>query len=322
VTVESIDALELIDASKAIRESAGTHSGRFASTVGALISNQVADRLIDFSNPRKREEVKRPIVKYAIAGAAAASLLVGGYVWQSMAHSEFDKEIENLNAAIARNAETLKLSTKKITDWNKVENFLEGDHQWLDELEYMSQHAANADRAIFGATTFTTDPRTNSASISTKFVTAKQEDVPVFQDAFRDANHQVRSTGLNKSPDKTGVFPFASDLTIKLAPISVVDPRKSTKPPKQSTAPSNSDKPAEQPAETVVTNEVTPPATAEPDKNPSNQPDTAKPETPAPESKPAVESKPADVPSTGNEPPKPVSGESPSSEATTKGTGA
>jgi Tfp pilus assembly PilM family ATPase len=322
VNVESVDAFELLDASKAIRESAGLNSGRFASTVGALVSSQVADRLIDFSNPRKREEVKRPFVKYAIAGAAAATLLVGGYVWQSMAHAELDKEIERLNAAIARNSETLKISTKKITDWNKVEDFLEGDHQWLDELEYMSQHAANADRAIFGVTTFTTDPRTNAASISTKFVTGKQEDVPEFQDAFRDAKHQVRSTGLNKSPDKTGAFPFASDITIKLAPITVVDPRKSTKTQKQPTVPANSDKPSEQPAEKIEKNEEKVPANAEPSKEPMNQSQAAPQEPSSPETKPAAEQKPAEDPPTVGEPPKPVSEESPSSEAATKGTGA
>ncbi|MFY8199192.1 MAG: type IV pilus biogenesis protein PilM, partial [Pirellula staleyi] len=50
--VESLDPLDLFDASKTVRLVAGDNTGRFASAIGALLAPQVSDRLIDFSNPR------------------------------------------------------------------------------------------------------------------------------------------------------------------------------------------------------------------------------------------------------------------------------
>jgi len=227
LNVESLDPFDLIDASKTVRSAAGDGTGKFASSIGALIAPQVADRLIDFSSPRKREETKRPIAMYAIAGAAAALLMVGGYAWYWMSHSALDSEIAALEASIKQNEASIKLSSKKLVDWNKIENFMKGDHPWLDELEYLSQHASQADKSVFGVTTFASDARTQTASISTKFVVRKQDDIPDLLASFRDAQHEVRSTGPTKSQDKSGVFPWMADLTMTMPAQAVPDPRKS-----------------------------------------------------------------------------------------------
>lgn len=232
-TVESIDPFDLLDASKAVRLEAanGTEAilGKFASSIGALLATQASDRIIDFSNPRKKVEAKSPFARYALAGTAAVVLLGVGYGWHWMKHSALDSEISLLDIEIAKNAESLKLASKKTADWKKIESFLEGDHSWLDELEYLSAHASTGEKAVFGVTTFVTDTRNNTASISTKFLTKERDDVPDLQESFRDSGHTVRGNKIGTSPDKTGAFPVVADLNIKLAAIKVADPRKTAK---------------------------------------------------------------------------------------------
>lgn len=228
VPVSSLDPFPLFDASQSVRTEAGDDVGKFAATMGALLAPQVADRLIDFSNPRKRVEKTRPVVMYAIMGAAAATLLLCGFAWYWMSHSALDSEIAALNTNIKGNEETIKLTSKKVSDWNKVEKFLKGDHSWLDELEYLSTRAASSDIAIFDMTTFNTDVQTGSASIATKFVARELDDVPEILAAFSDHQHTVKSKGFTPSQNRTNQqFPWGADLVIKTPSVNVSDPRSS-----------------------------------------------------------------------------------------------
>lgn len=289
--VESIDPFDLLDASKAVRLEAanGTEAilGKFASSIGGLIATQASDRIIDFSNPRKKVEAKSPLARYALAGTAAAVLLGCGYGWHWMKHSALDSEISQLNSELAKNVDSLKIASKKLSDWKKVESFLEGDHSWLDELEYLSAHASTGEKAIFGVTTFVTDTRSNSAMISTKFLTKEQEDVPDLQAEFRDANHTVRGNKVGSSPDKSGAFPVAADLNIKLGAAKVTDTRRTpkAKAPAKAAEPSTaSPEPSSMPS---PPSEGTPPTVAD-SSSPVLQP--------APSPPPTVPSEPAATP--------------------------
>ena len=224
VPVTSLDPFQLFDASPSVRDEAAGDSGKFAASVGALLAPQVADRLIDFSNPRKRVEKTKPVVIYAVAGGLAATILIGGFAWYWLSHMAMDSSISELNSAIKKNDATILISKKAVADWGKVEKFLKADHPWLDELEYLSTRLADSDKAIFSRTIFTTDP-TGSSSVSTKFMARKQDDIPVILDAFRDAKHEVKSMGITPSQDKTNQFPWMADLVMKMPAANVNDPR-------------------------------------------------------------------------------------------------
>ena len=224
VPVTSLDPFQLFEASSSVRAEASGEVGKFAATMGALLAPQVSDRLIDFSNPRKRVEKTRPVVLYAVLGAAAATLLLGGFAWYWMSHSALDSEIAALNTVISGNDESIKLSSKKVSDWNKVEKFLKGDHPWLDELEYMSTRAdASSDRAIFGGVLFALEPQAGTSTISTKFVAREIDDVPEILFAFSDPQHVIKYRGVSQSrnPD----FPIEAELVMKIPAVSVSDPR-------------------------------------------------------------------------------------------------
>ncbi len=226
VPVTSLDPFPLFDATPSVRAEAGGDAGKFAATLGALLAPQVADRLIDFSNPRKRIEKSKPVVMYAIVGAAAAVLLLGGFAWYWLSHTALDKEIATLTSVIKGNEETIKLTTKKVEDWNKVEKFLKGDRNWLDELDYLSARAASSDKAIFTLTNFTTDVQSGSSTIATKFVASERDDVPEIVSAFSDPQHIVRNKGVTPNQDRTNQkFPWVADLQVKMPALNVIDPR-------------------------------------------------------------------------------------------------
>jgi hypothetical protein len=197
--------------------------GRFAPVMGALQFPSSSDRLIDFVNPRKKVEQKKPIGKYILGAAAAAGLLGASWWWYSSSHAELDQQIKLLKDEVAGDGPILKTSSKNLADWKKVETFMQGDILWIDELERLSTNSKDSDTTYFGGTTFNLEPRTNTATIATKFFTKEQDLVPQIQLAYRDEKHNVRGTGLAQSQDKK--YPVAADMSITVAAAEIKDPR-------------------------------------------------------------------------------------------------
>ena len=197
--------------------------GRFAPVLGALHLPSTSDRIIDFANPRKRVEKKKPVAQYILGGAAATALLAASWWWYSSSHSALDQDIKMLKDEIAGQTPILKTAGKNLADWKKVETFMQGDVLWVDELERLSVNAKDADTTYFSATTFNLDPRTNEPTILTKFLTKEKELVPEIEAAYRDTKHNVRETGLAQSQDKK--YPVAADMKITVATAEVKDPR-------------------------------------------------------------------------------------------------
>lgn len=198
--------------------------GRFAPVIGALHFQNESSRLIDFANPRKKVEAKRPVGRYIAASVAALTALGAGWWWYSSNHSALDSEIALLKQAVESDAPILKSSAKNLADWKNVESFMQGDVLWIDELERLSTQAKDSDTTFFGPTTFSIEPRSKTATIKAKFFTTVQDLVPEIQGAYRDEKHMVQGTGLAASQDKK--YPVASDMSITVALNEVKDPRK------------------------------------------------------------------------------------------------
>lgn len=223
--VASLDPFDLVDASPKAKLEAAGEQGRYAAVIGSLLAPNYSEHLIDFCNPRKRVEKKRPIVKYALAGTAAAAVLGFGFYSYYSRHAELDSEISLLEKEIKDNEESVKLANVKNTQWKKVESFMSADFNWLDELDYLSKKSLPADQAIYSGFLFTTEPRTNSATIATRYETPEQDIAPKLQNALRDAVHAVTGKGISKNPDKLSRFPWVQDLTLNMERRSVADPR-------------------------------------------------------------------------------------------------
>lgn len=203
--------------------------GRFAPVMGALQFPNASDRLIDFVNPRKKVEQKKPIGRYILGGAAALGLLGASWWWYTSSHASLDQEIKTLKDQIAGEAPILKSSAKHLSDWKKLETYLAGDILWVDELDRLSQNAKDSETTYFGGTTFALEPRTNTPTIVTKFFTKEQDLVPEIQSAYRDQKHNVQGIGLAQSQDKK--YRVAADMKITVANAEVKDPRNVTRKP-------------------------------------------------------------------------------------------
>lgn len=259
--------------------------GRFAPVMGALQFPTASDRLIDFVNPRKKVEQKKPIGRYIAGAAAAAGLLGACWWWYSSSHTALDQEIKLLKDEVAGEGPILKTSAKNLADWKKVETFLQGDILWVDELERLSQNAKDSETTYFGGTTFALEPRTNTATIATKFFTKEQDLVPEIQGAYRDEKHNVRGTGLAQSQDKK--YPVAADMLITVASATVQDPRNvKRKPIEEPANPQAAAEPTEPPTEPQSEAPATAPASD------TNKP-AAEPTQPEPKPEPAT-SEPAE----------------------------
>ncbi len=266
--VESLNPLDLVDSSTKVRGDAGEKPGKYAAAIGGLLAPHYHENLIDFAHPRKREVKQTPVRQYAIAGAIAALLL--GYLAFSYfsTHAELNAEKAELTSAINANNDLVKRADEKSLEWKKIETFLAGNYQWLDELDYLSEKAISADEAIFGAATFALESRGGEATIGTSFVTTKAESASALQESLRDESHEVKTTSIKPSNGQRVGYPLAADLTVRIQGNKVEDPRKWPTPPTPQT-------PSEAPPTEVPT---TPPATAE---TPATAPAPAPTETPA-----------------------------------------
>lgn len=276
--------------------------GRFAPVLGALHFPQESRRLIDFANPRKKVEKKKPIGRYIAAAVASGLAIAAGWWWYTSSHAALDAEIAKLNDDIASQSNIVKAANKNTADWKKLESFQRGDVRWLDELERLSLLAQSSDNAYFGVTTFLLEPRSNTASISAKYYAKEKDLVPSVQAAYRDSSHMVRGTAVTQSPDKD--YPWASDLLISVAPPEVPDPRNVKRRPIQEAAAAEP-KPLEEKSPATSDDkdqpETTPPS--EPAASEQEPKSDTKPEDSAPTATPSSEptatpsSEPAAIPS-------------------------
>ena len=261
--------------------------GRFAPVIGALHFQNESSRLIDFANPRKKVEAKRPVGRYIAASVAALTALGAGWWWYSSNHSALDSEIALLKQAVESDAPILKSSAKNLADWKNVESFMQGDVLWIDELERLSTQAKDSDTTFFGPTSFSIEPRSKTATVKAKFFTTVQDLVPEIQGAYRDEKHMVQGTGLAASQDKK--YPVASDMSITVALNEVKDPRKVERKP----IPVTTEEPATTGSEEAVQSSDVP---AQENADVGSAPNPAPSSEPAPSTEPVPSSEP--VPST------------------------
>ena len=228
IPVESVDPFALIELKKSVETTSDT--GRFAPLIGLLLQRKLspnavpANTFIDFLHPRQRPEKKKPIREYAIA-ATAATLLIGGSLWwYRSSHHALDAEIQQLTQKYKGMEPTLKLAEKNSRDWKKVEQFLSGDIQWLDELSFFSKQALPSEQMKLGDTTITVNAVTNAGDIKTHIDLTDQKLEPKLEAQFRDHRHQVGAKGVNKSADPNSAYRWTIEPEIFVPPVTVIDP--------------------------------------------------------------------------------------------------
>jgi len=179
---------------------------------------------INFLAPRQRTVQPKPIRQYALAATAAGLLLAGSLWWYRSSHASLDNEIADLRSQVSSKDGPMKLAQKNSSDWQKISKFLEGDIQWLDQLEYLSSKALPPEQMLMGDTVLTIEPASNRGIVGTRVALSSPELEPVLEEKLRDGEHQVGAKGVNRSSDANTIYPWIVEPELVISPNKNIDP--------------------------------------------------------------------------------------------------
>ncbi len=279
--VEVIDPFSLVETRKSIEFS--TDNGKFAPLIGMLHQYRATSKstpsntTIDLLHPRQRQEKQKPIRQYALAAIAASLVIGGGYWWYTTTHRKLDAEIAKLTQDVKLMEPNVKLSQQNTVNWQKVEKYLKGDIQWLDELAYLSERALPPEQMIIRDTTISLIPMSNQGKISSKVDIIDQNFVPQLEEKLRDELHQVGSKEIRPGNDRNNIYGWTVDPEILIQPTKVADPMTLPPPKRKEVEPEIKEVESTKEAST----EEVKPDPKQPDESENKSPDM-KPDKPSP----------------------------------------
>lgn len=171
------------------------HIGRLAPLVGLLSSDEAApETLIDFLNPRRRPEEEPDRVRriLMIAGPIAAVFLIGFFIYSQFA--SWDRKIEAATKEVNLLLATADAADQSIQRTEKIDEFLDGDVNWLDEIRRLAEKAPPSDKMIVRTLTGTIN---NNGGGTLRIVGAAIEPgvIDEMEESLRDETHGVVGKG-------------------------------------------------------------------------------------------------------------------------------
>jgi len=189
--VELFDPFAGTEVGSDLRKALPDHPGRYAALLG-MLHDEAEGRAhdIDFLNPRRKPEPPDPRRRYALIGAAAASLVLMliGMIWWGL-HS-YEEQIGNLKTQWQELDDTAKAAKEVRLEVGDIDAFAAGDINWLDELYELSEEFPPAEKAIVDQATLGLRPGGGGQIILEGHATDSSEIRPM-ETALRDARHEV-----------------------------------------------------------------------------------------------------------------------------------
>ncbi len=171
------------------------HPGRFASLLGMLLDEGEGKRHgIDFLNPRKRSVPPDRRRRYAlIAGAVAAvfAVFIGGVWWQI---DRYKSQVDELQVRNTSLDDQVKIAQQLKSDVGMIDEFEEGNINWLDQIYEISKKLPDAEEAIVDTATFTSLP-SGGGQISLDGYVKEPDVINKMESSLRDEAHQVTGSG-------------------------------------------------------------------------------------------------------------------------------
>ncbi len=214
--VEVIDPFDLVDADPTFRDELPDHVGRLAPLVGLLAADEShADRLIDFLNPRKRiEQEPNRIRQAAMVAVPAIVALVAGYMLYRRL-GDMDAEIASLKSANAAMKPAVDAALVSINRTGTVDQFLDGDVNWLGEIRRVSSSMPPADQMIVRSITGTTEVRRGGGKLVIGAAVTNPVVIDEFEKAMRDETHSVVGDGVDEEKN-SDAYRYAISETISV----------------------------------------------------------------------------------------------------------
>ncbi len=223
-----IDPLELVgvDTSEtSIQQSTGSMIGRLAPLIGLLVADAGdGGELIDFLNPRETIEptTDRRKVAAMIGIPMALAATIVWLLWGNLAR--LDTQIEQQTAANNELQTKTKSSDVMIERTEKIDQFLDSDVNWLDELEQLASSMPAADELIVKEISAVANSRDGGGRIVVSGLVTSPEVIDAFETAMRDGSHQVIGDKVTQLPT-ADAYRWQMIETIALAPAAVREKR-------------------------------------------------------------------------------------------------
>lgn len=213
--VQAVDPFDLVSL-QTDHSSLPDHVGRLAPLVGLLASDEAApETLIDFVNPRERpvEEPDRVRRLLLIAGPLAAVFLLGFFAYQQIA--SWDRRIAAATEEVNLMRPTVDAADESIARTELIDQFLDQDVNWLDELKRFAEKAPPSDQLIVKSIVGSADSR-NGAALRISGAVTELDVIDGMEEALRDETHSIVGKGTQQQ-DKPGAYQYTFTETITIA---------------------------------------------------------------------------------------------------------
>ncbi|MEM9586893.1 MAG: hypothetical protein AAGA03_06395 [Planctomycetota bacterium] len=219
------DPFDLVEVDRKAAGKLPEHIGRLAPLVGLLASDETAsDRLIDFLNPRKRPDPKsnRTRNTWIAIAAAAAVLLVGFLGYRQLA--ALDAQIQQKEDYIAQLDEKAKTASTYQAETEVVDQFLDGDVNWLREIKRAAEKMPASTDQIVTKLTARVSSRGGGGELRLSGAVTRPSVIDEFEEAVKDETHRVvgEGSGVLKRDD---VYRWGFEETIVLDGQAIRDQR-------------------------------------------------------------------------------------------------
>jgi Tfp pilus assembly PilM family ATPase/outer membrane murein-binding lipoprotein Lpp len=198
---ELVDPFENVDWGRAADESLSKSPGCLAPLVGALWDEATATApALDFLHPRRRPEPPSRRNTYALAGLAAAMLVLLVIVLGWLKGDQLTNDVRNLQRQIEgmkKDSEQAAITEKAAGD---VEKWMADEVNWLNELQWLSQRFPPADEAIL--TGLKLNVNSGRAEMTLDGFARDVETVTKLDQALRDPPHSLAGKSKDKSDAK------------------------------------------------------------------------------------------------------------------------
>jgi Tfp pilus assembly PilM family ATPase len=191
--IDPFDRIEWADPARAKRPE---YPGTFAPLLGMLLDEAANQpHALDFLHPRKRPPKANRNRLYAIAGGAAAAVLLLGFGFIQWQLWSLDKQIRTLGQQRAQEEKAAKASIKPREDVAAIERFLKSDVTWLDELQNLSEQAPPAESLQVSVLNAQFEQKVGGGKITVEGVADKPETISQLEAAIRDESRKIIPAG-------------------------------------------------------------------------------------------------------------------------------
>ncbi|MFG0268163.1 MAG: hypothetical protein ACF8AM_23855 [Rhodopirellula sp. JB055] len=194
-----INPLQIVDCDASVEPSVGETVGRLAPLVGLLVADGGhGDRLIDFANPRQYvpPTTNRGKLAAMIGIPAAIVLGVGWLFWSQL--STRDAAIAELEAANAVVREEVKTADASVQRTERIDQFLDADVNWLEELVRLAEALPPAEELIVKSVSATASDRQGGGRLVVAGMVTSPDVIDEMESALRDEAHRVVGDGASQ----------------------------------------------------------------------------------------------------------------------------